>query len=603
MVFTFSQLRNNTSPRGTANSIMGIIFFILILTLVAIANATTWTVTSTDDTSGTCTTVPTNCTLRQAMANALDGDTIIFDSSLAGATINLGSQLTTKWPVNNGGDLTLDASNLTNKITLDAGGNSRVIKYNGKSTLTIINVVITGGSTDGFGGGVTSNGDLSIQKSEIIGNTAGTGVGLKNGGGVHANGDVDISDSTIAGNRVNQFGGGISAGGNVTVTNSAITGNVADVRGGGISASGNVIITNGVIAGNHANGDKGWQGGGGIRAVTGSTITLQDSLILGNTIGYTDDDDDEIKGTNNLNTTNSSFDLADFAPKTLADIFENPVQAGAGSPNTGGSFTLVSSSPAAGMGLLVVPVVTDGGSVINPDPDVQIRNGSDLQATAITSNAIAPYTYGTYLRGQSVTLPFLVRNTGAKPLDLGELSLPSFLSLAGDALPETLASFESTLLELTVDTSQAGALTGEISLASNDPDAFESPFAFTVAVAIADTPANALHVLPGVDLPDMTVTRGQTDVAVWSFQLHVPEHSVAVTTDALSLAATSLTGVKALHLYIDGGTRGQRDAQDIPLASLPLTSLEDTSEGITFNIAPRTFAPGIPMWFLVTADF
>lgn len=602
MVHFFTQQQNMTSTSSKSICVIGIIAFIFIMTLTAanvvFATPTTWVVTNTADTNGTCATVPTDCSLRQAMANALDGDTITFDASLNGATITLSSQLTTKWPVNNGGDLTIDASNLTSKITLDAGGNSRVIKYNGKGTLTLINIVITGGSTTGFGGGITSNGNLSIKNSEIVGNEAGTAANLRNGGGVHAGGNIDVTDSTIAGNRVNQFGGGISAGGNVTVTNSAITGNVADVRGGGISASGDVVIVNGIIAGNHADGDKTWQGGGGVRAVAGSTITLQDSLVIGNTIGYTNDDDDEIKGTNNINTTNSSFDLADFAPKTLADIFENPVQAATGTPQTGGTFTLAAGSPAAGMGLLVVPVVTDGNPVINPHPDVQIRNGDSTAAATITSNALTPYAYGTYLRGQTVTLPFLVRNTGAKPLDLGELTLPSFLSLSGEALPETLDSFESALLELTVDTSQAGTLAGEVSLESNDPDASESPFAFAVSVTVDDTPANALHVLPGVTLPDVTVTRGQREVAVWSFKLLVPEHSVAVTTDALSLAASSLTGVTKLHLYIDGGTRGQHDARDIPLASL-----ETFSGGVTFDISPRTFTPGVPMWFLVTADF
>lgn len=602
MVHFFTQKQNVTSAGNESARNINIILFIFIMTLTAanvvFAAPTTWVVTSTADTGGTCTTVPTDCTLRQAMANALDGDTIVFDASLDGATINLGSQLTTRWPANNGGDLTLDASNLTNNITLDASGTSRVIKYNGKETLTLINIVVTGGSTDGFGGGITSNGNLSIKNSEIVGNEAGTGTSPRNGGGVHANGNIDVTDSTISGNRVNQFGGGISAGGDVTVTNSAVTGNVADVRGGGISAGADVTVIHGVIAGNHADGDKPWQGGGGIRVGNTHTITLQDSLILGNTIGYANGDDDEIKGTTNINTTNSSFDLADFAPKTLADIFDNPVQADAGKPQTGGAFTLVAGSPAAGMGLIIMPVVTDNNPVINPDPDVQIRNGNSLQAEAMTSNALGPYSYGTYLRGQAVTLSFLVRNTGAKPLDVGELTLPSFLSLAGEALPETLDSFESALLELTVDTNQAGTLTGEISLESSDPDAFESPFAFAVVVNVSDTPANALHILAGVALPDVTVQRGQTGVPVWSFQVLVPEHSVAVTTDALSLAASNLTGVKALHLYIDGGTRGQRDARDIPVADL-----EQFSDGITFTMSPRTFTPGVPMWFLVTADF
>ena len=240
---------------------------------------------------------------------------------------------------------------------------------------------------------------------------------------------------------------------------------------------------------------------------------------------------------------------------------------------------------------------SSGGSVINPDPDIQVRNGNSTAAASITSGSAV--SVGSFQRGQVATVDFLVRNPGAQVLELGELSLPSFLSVSGDPLPDTLASFGSALLTLTVDTSSAGALTGEFSLASNDPDSFENPFVFTVTGNVSNTPANALNILPGVDIGDVTATAGEQSVVLMSFKLLVPAGSVSVTVDSLTLAANNAGIGRAsnLKLYIDGGTRGALDNRDVFVAST------DDTEALTFTFPARTFSPELPMWFIVVGDF
>ncbi len=239
------------------------------------------------------------------------------------------------------------------------------------------------------------------------------------------------------------------------------------------------------------------------------------------------------------------------------------------------------------------------GTTINPEPDMQIRNGDSLLAETITSRAIEPLRYGTFKRGQAVGLNFLVRNPGQQVLEIGELVLPSFLTNAGEALPETLGSFASVVLSLEVDTSTAGQFTGQISLESNDPDAFENPFVFDVVISISDEPANALYVLPGVDVGDVRVSAGQTDVPLLSFYVSVPAGSVPVTVDRFTLAASSDAVARAseLRLYIDGGTRGVLDSRDVRLSHTANT------QELTFNFAARTFLPETPMWFLLVGDF
>lgn len=244
--------------------------------------------------------------------------------------------------------------------------------------------------------------------------------------------------------------------------------------------------------------------------------------------------------------------------------------------------------------------------IINPEPDVQIRNGATLAAAVITSNA-PPYHYGTTKRGETVVLDYLVRNTGKQVLELGDLTLPPFLSLSSEPLPETLASFASAPLSLQVDTSTPGQLSGEITLTSNDPNGFENPFVFTVRLQVSDTPANALYILPGVTLADRKVSAGSS-AAVLSLQLFVPAGSSNVSLDALTIRADSVPAlgqVQRLGLYIDGGLRGERDRFDVPLATwLPPADLTDSiTDSITFEFPVRTLEPDLPLWLLIVADF
>ena len=200
-------------------------------------------------------------------------------------------------------------------------------------------------------------------------------------------------------------------------------------------------------------------------------------------------------------------------------------------------------------------------------------------------------------------LEYLVRNPGARTLELGELVLPSFLSVAGDALPSTLGSFDSVLLELAVDTSQAGTLAGQVSLASNDPDANENPFVFNLTIRVGDTPANALYVLPGIDLADTTITPNQQNVPIYSAYLLVPEGSADVTINSLTLNTDDIPALRdviSLTLLIDGGTRGIQDNRDVVLSTIDNPSTDGT---ITFEFEERTLQPNLPFWILVTVDF
>ena len=231
--------------------------------------ATTWTVTTSAN-SGPG-------SLRQAMLDAGDGDTIVFN---AGYTITLGSQL----PIVTGKAITITGNGTANTIIqasicnpVTKPGNCTPAAYRvfevgsaSGSSLTLENLTVRYGDSSASGGGIRNEGTLTITHSAVSDNSASASFG----GGIYNSGTLTVTDSTISGNSAGGVGGGIvNDGGTMTVTNSVISGNFAGTDGGGIRNSDTLTIIDSTISGNSAGG-----GGGGIYsssgalAVTNSTI-------------------------------------------------------------------------------------------------------------------------------------------------------------------------------------------------------------------------------------------------------------------------------------------------------------------------------------------
>ena len=255
------------------------ILFLFTLLCAAVASvqsihATTITVMNTND-SGPG-------SLRQALSDANNGDTIDFDSSLKGQAITLTSgQLLVNRSVTISGP---GADNLT----VDGNANGRVFYINLGNTVTIDGLTIMNGSTSDFGGGISFGGGIyNDQATLTVSNCAISG---NSGGGIYNDGTqgsptLTVTNCTLSGNP----GGGITNDGfggspTLTVTNCTLSGNSSG-DGGGItnltdSGSATVTVTNSTLTGNSASG--GWGGGiynyaanaDGVAAVTVSNSTL-----------------------------------------------------------------------------------------------------------------------------------------------------------------------------------------------------------------------------------------------------------------------------------------------------------------------------------------
>ena len=163
------------------------------------------TVNSTDDPGdGSCLTG--GCTLREAIADAIPGDTIDFDLPPSSTIFLVDGQLVIDK------NLTIEGPGIDD-LSISGSGNSRVFYIDSGATVRIKNLTVTGGNENsGNGGGILNNdGNLTLFRVAITDSHA------ENGGGLAIeNGKVKAFSTDIIGNDADVNGGGIWNGSSST---------------------------------------------------------------------------------------------------------------------------------------------------------------------------------------------------------------------------------------------------------------------------------------------------------------------------------------------------------------------------------------------------
>jgi CSLREA domain-containing protein len=255
-----------------------------------------------------------------ALANTRAGaDIITFAAALSGQTITL-----------SGSPLGLTQNGAANKTTITGPSGGMTISGNnlvgildvGTNVFAeLLNLTLTRGNRNGAPGGANFNaGTLDLIQCVISNNVSSQGGGIANGsgtltprnstvrdnatvgeanagGGIFSNGNLTIIGSTISGNFSNDGflgdggGGGIyvvSTGRTLTLINSTVSGNSALANGGGINVGfgANATIVNSTITNNRSSSAGGAANGGGlwIRNNAG-TVTVQNTIVAGNSNG------------------------------------------------------------------------------------------------------------------------------------------------------------------------------------------------------------------------------------------------------------------------------------------------------------------------------
>ena len=150
------------------------------------------------------------------------------------------------------------------------------------------------GNTAGYGGGVYTGGDFTMNNGTISDNTATSG----SGGGVYARGSFTMEDGKITDNTAKTesgTGGGVCAEGSFTMKNGEISGNTAEGSysngsnvsgaGGGVYTAGAFEMSGGTISGNKAPYGAGTtfsSGNGGGVFVGGNSFTMTGGTISNN---------------------------------------------------------------------------------------------------------------------------------------------------------------------------------------------------------------------------------------------------------------------------------------------------------------------------------
>jgi hypothetical protein len=164
-------------------------------------------------------------------------------------------------------------------------------------TMSIVDSTI---SNNAFGG-VINDGSMTITRCTISGNSASLGGGINNNSGSLTITNSTINDNVASNNPGQGTGGGIFNNAAMTISNCTISGNLAggspfgDGAGGGIGNTGNLEILSSTVANNSASGLM-VASGGGIVGV-GSTIADSTVIALNSVFGARNDFGPDLSGT------------------------------------------------------------------------------------------------------------------------------------------------------------------------------------------------------------------------------------------------------------------------------------------------------------------
>jgi hypothetical protein len=222
--------------------------------------------------------------LRQALADAHDGDTINFDPSVNMVTLTTAELVITK-------SITISASPQMVAVVRSSQVEFRIFHVMPGHSVEIDGLTIFGGHiTGGNGGGILNdNSTLTITHCTVDANTIVSaesvnvfGAGIYNSGTMTLNQvSVNNNNGVYCGCNSVPFGGGISNTGTMIIIAGTVQGNMAYYAGGGIYNTGMMTITSSTISDNRTD-NPGHFGGDGGGIENDGTMTIQDSTISGN---------------------------------------------------------------------------------------------------------------------------------------------------------------------------------------------------------------------------------------------------------------------------------------------------------------------------------
>ncbi|SMP55245.1 S-layer homology domain-containing protein [Anoxynatronum buryatiense] len=498
-----------------------------IFTCIQPVSAISFTVTNLNDSGAG--------SLRQAIADAADGDTILFQSGLNG-TITLTSELF----INK--TLTIDGGDST--ITISGNNACRVIKYQPTFTgdLTLKNLTLADGFADS-GAGMEGPGNLNLINCTFNNNSA-----ANSGGALFIFGSTSsIINCNFNNNSATNDGSAIYVvSSHPTITNCTFSNNSSAANLGTIwlNAS-NPTITNCII----------WNNSGGSIRSGGSTATVKNSIIEGGYGGSDNMDVDPLLGT-----------LGDYGGpvKTIPLLPGSPaIDAGT---STGAPSTDARGLDRVGLydiGAFESQGFTFGSHTGTPQAAfINTEFTAPLALTIVSNDPLAPVEGGKAV--------FTAPSSGAGcTFDLN----PTAIGVGG------LASVNAT----------ANSTIGTYSVTASVYGVGSLPFSLTNEAHIAD-----LMAIPGVTVPiknqipvtSIPETQQYTGIVTWN-PADNPFKSSTVYTATIILtpkAGYTLTGVSENFFTVSGAEQVTNAVDSgVVTAVFPVTSGDSNNQGESSN--------------------
>ena len=311
------------------------------------------------------------CSLREALVEftqgqagasdcppgASDSNTILFAPALASQSITVATPLA----LNNNVEVTIDGSGAPG-LAIDGGNATFIFDISDGSTVTIQDLQIVNGSSNGSDGGAIDNaGTLTLIDTAVNNNTSNTG-----GGAINNTATLNINHSTLSNNFTSAGSGGAInvQSGTLTMTGSTVIDNLA-VAGGGLSVAtdGTLNLTGSNVSTNHAlSASGGGVAGNGHFVIANSTFSGNTAAADGGAI-FNNKASNTNKIVNSTITANTAVNGGNLANAAGTLLLQNSIVAN----SSGGSNCQGTITP--GTGFLTWPagdVTCSAFTVANP---------------------------------------------------------------------------------------------------------------------------------------------------------------------------------------------------------------------------------------------
>ena len=335
----------------------------LLTVLAGTANAATFVVNNVNDTGPG--------SLRDALnlADAANGDDVVnFDPSVfkTAQTIQTNSSLAIN-PAAGNDALTIEGRG-ANLLTVrgPVAGGPVLNAFDGNNTIN--GITFQGTTTPEFAAAVNTDSDLILNGVVITGNTSDAAGNGSGGGLIVFDGNTTILRSTISGNTVNNSGANGSGGGIVK------------------SGPGTLTLLNSTVSGNSVRGG-GADGGGGIFNV-GGTVRLVNATIANNTVehGAGGVFQGSVQLANSLIAVNTGDAGNDVVGTDFTSQGHNLIGTG-----TGGTVTLATGDQVGTNASIINPLLGPLGSNGGTTPTIPLLDGSPAIDAADPNNSDAAF--------------------------------------------------------------------------------------------------------------------------------------------------------------------------------------------------------------------